>query len=153
MRTCVRHAAEGAFLKCYRCGERKAAKDFAWRRKHKGQRDSFCRPCRSAYGKEHYAANRQRYIDQAEVVKARLRLERTTYLIELFASHPCVDCGERDPIVLEFDHVREKRFDIGRRLTSQTWQSILEELDRLRSSARIVTAAAQLGEGAPCACA
>ena len=59
------------FRKCYRCGELKGVDEFSWRRKARGQRDSFCRPCRSAYGKEHYAANRQRYIDQAGVVKQR----------------------------------------------------------------------------------
>src|SRR5215208_4047447 len=67
-----------------------------------------CRPCRSAYGKEHYLANRQRYIDQAAVVKRRLRHERTLALIEYFRTHPCVQCGEPDPVVLEFDHVRDK---------------------------------------------
>lgn len=116
--------------RCYRCGEVKSVESFAWRRKAKGQRDTFCRPCRSAYGKEHYAANRQRYIDQARIQKQQLRLERTTYLLEYFDAHPCVDCGQRDPIVLEFDHLREKSFSIGAVLTCRSWRRILEEMEK-----------------------
>src|SRR4051794_3929023 len=62
--------------KCCRCGELKPAEDFAWRRKDKDQRDSHCRPCRSAYGKEHYLKHRSRYIDQAAKLKRRVRRER-----------------------------------------------------------------------------
>ena len=116
------------FRRCDRCGEMKPADDFAWRRKARGQRDSFCRPCRSAYGREHYVANRQRYIDQAAEVKRRLRLARTTFPIEYFATHPCVDCSEPDPVVLEFDHLRDKSFDIGQKLLQRNWQSILDEI-------------------------
>ena len=103
MGTCVRMRDGSARQKCYRCGTVKRAAEFAWRRRARNQRDSFCRPCRSAYKHEHYTANRQRYVDQAGVRKRRLFLERTTYLIDLFATHPCVDCGESDPVVLEFE--------------------------------------------------
>lgn len=116
--------------RCYRCGEVKPADDFAWRRKARNQRDSFCRSCRSAYGKEHYAANRQRYIDQAHAKKRELRLERTLLLLAYFEEHPCVDCGERDPVVLEFDHLRDKLFAIGPKLTSRSWPSILIEIEK-----------------------
>lgn len=116
--------------KCYRCGAIKAAEEFSWRRKTNGQRDSFCRPCRSAYGKEHYAANRQRYINQAQVIKQRLRLERTQYLIDFFEQHSCTDCGESDPVVLEFDHLRDKRFSIGSKLCTATWNDILAEIQK-----------------------
>ena len=116
--------------RCYRCHEVKPIEDFAWRRKQKGQRDSFCRPCRSAYGKEHYAANRQRYIDQARASKDAIRLERTRFLLDFFKSHPCVDCGERDAVVLEFDHVGDKSFSIGAKLVQFAWQTILDEIEK-----------------------
>jgi hypothetical protein len=119
---------ESSHRKCGRCGELKPLNEFAWRRKRKIQRDSFCRPCRSAYGREHYLANRQRYIDQAAVVKRKRLRERTLYLLEYFKTHPCVDCGEDDPVVLEFDHLGEKLFDIGREIHNRGWQSILDEI-------------------------
>jgi hypothetical protein len=95
-----------------------------------GQRDSFCRPCRSAYHREHYEANRQRYIDQARISKQKLQLERTTYLIRFFDTHPCINCGEQDPVVLEFDHLRDKSFAIGQAVTRKSWQSILDEIEK-----------------------
>jgi hypothetical protein len=116
--------------KCYRCGELKPVDEFSWRRRRNGQRDSFCRPCRSEYHREHYRANRQRYIDQARAHKQQLALERTRYLIEYFKSHPCVDCGEDDPVVLEFDHLGEKSFDIGQALPYRNWESLLAEMEK-----------------------
>jgi hypothetical protein len=106
----------------------KPAEEFAWRRKKKNQRDSFCRPCRSVYKREHYQANKQRYIDQAEASKHSLRLSRTKYLIEYFEANPCADCGETDPLVLEFDHIGDKRFTIGSAFTNRNWQEILDEI-------------------------
>jgi hypothetical protein len=116
--------------KCGRCGELKPIEQFAWRRKRKLQRDNMCGPCRSAYGREHYLANRQRYID-AEARRKRARAEaRTKYLIEYFENHPCVDCGEADPVVLEFDHLRDKRFEVTNQFASRNWQEILDEIDK-----------------------
>jgi hypothetical protein len=115
---------------CYRCGELKPVEEFAWRRRAEGERDTFCRPCRSAYGKEHYAANRTVYIEQARIQKERLQLERTRYLLDYFQRHPCLDCGEDDPVLLEFDHLRDKLFSIGQELTRRSWPSILAEIEK-----------------------
>ena len=122
--------AGGGGYVCCRCKLLKPASEFSWRRRAKGQRDTYCRPCRSEYGKEHYAANRERYIEQARVQKVQLRLERTTYLIEYFKTHPCVDCGEADPVVLDFDHLRDKLFDIGAGLIQKKWQTVLAEIEK-----------------------
>ncbi len=115
-------------LVCSRCHVAKPATDFAWRRKHIGQRDSYCRPCRAGYKQEHYAANRAKYIANAQKRKHELGLSRTAYLLEYFARHPCADCGESDPLVLEFDHLTDKSFNIGAGLRYRNWQSILNEI-------------------------
>jgi hypothetical protein len=92
--------------------------------------DTYCRPCRSAYGKEHYAANRQRYITM-EGKRKRARAEkRMRFLLEFFRTHPCVDCGVDDPLVLEFDHLGGKSFNIGSSLPDRNWQSLLDEIGK-----------------------
>jgi hypothetical protein len=116
--------------RCGRCGELKPVEEFAWRRKAKGQRHNYCRPCHSAYHREHYLANKPRYVAQAHARKEKLYLERTRYLLEFFASHPCRDCGEEDPVVLEFDHLGDKEFNIGSALPYRNWQSILDEIEK-----------------------
>lgn len=116
--------------KCGRCGSEKPVEDFAWRRKAKEQRDNYCRPCRAEYKQEHYAANRQRYIDSAHSRRQKMVLERFTYLVAYLREHPCTDCGETDPIVLEFDHLRDKEFGIAKGLRDHGWQSVLDEMTK-----------------------
>jgi hypothetical protein len=134
-------------LKCGRCGDFKPVEDFSWRRRARGQRDSFCRPCRAAYGKEHYAANRQRYIAQARKQKQRLMLERTSWLIEYFRINPCGDCGETDPIVLEFDHLHDKSFAIGPSSRNEAGRASSTKSRSARWCARIAIVAARHGGG------
>ena len=113
---------------CSRCKLEKSVEEFNWRRKARGERDTHCRPCRAAYKREHYARHRQRYIDQAAVRKRALADERTACLLDFFATHPCVDCGEDDPVVLEFDHLGDRLFTIGPALSQRRWQLILDEI-------------------------
>jgi hypothetical protein len=122
----------GGRHKCYRCGELKPADQFSWRRKERNELDTFCRPCRAAYKREHYRANRERYIDQAARSKRRLTRERTMCLLDYFANHPCVDCGETDPVVLEFDHLDPelKEFNIGQALSRKSWENIVAEIEK-----------------------
>ncbi len=58
----------------------------------------------------------------------RNKLLREAYLRE----HPCVDCGETDPVVLEFDHCRgQKRGEISTMLWRRCkWSFIEEEISR-----------------------
>jgi hypothetical protein len=37
-----------------------------------------------------------------------------SHILEVLRRNPCVDCGQRDPVVLEFDHVGAKRAPVTR---------------------------------------
>lgn len=52
------------------------------------------------YKQRHYAANKQRYIDQARARRTALKLE-----IWEIKRTPCVDCGvQYEPWIMQFDH-------------------------------------------------
>jgi hypothetical protein len=73
--------------------------------KNKGRADglqNFCKECGRKKSKKHYENNKQTYLDN----NADRKLQHAQFVYDYLKEHPCVDCGEKDPIVLEFDHVR-----------------------------------------------
>ncbi len=90
---------------CTACGENKEPEAFPFKNAAAGLRHRKCKACMAAYGRGHYARNRQVYITR-NVENMRLRRRVLKQKVwEYLVAHGCVDCGETDPVVLEFDHV------------------------------------------------
>jgi hypothetical protein len=51
------------------------------------------------------------------------------WLFEYLSRHPCVDCGQKNPIVLEFDHVVEDEHN--RCVTSMAQASVKRLLEEI----------------------
>jgi len=50
---------------------------------------------------------------------------------EYLSTHHCVDCGESNPIVLEFDHVKgKKREKVSRLANTHGWDIVKKEIDK-----------------------
>ena len=86
---------------CSLCGKDKTEDEFLWRKKDI-IRQKHCVECNRDAIRKHYTNNKAYYIDRN---KERERIAKT-YALEYLNEHPCVDCGESDPVVLDFDHVR-----------------------------------------------
>lgn len=98
---------------CTTCNIKKELTEFNFVHKKDNRRRSVCRDCQKKVNKAHYVSNRQSYIEKNNNSK-KLRIARNReYIWNYFKEHPCVDCGIADPIVLEFDHIENKRADIS----------------------------------------
>lgn len=116
---------------CYRCLLEKDDNLFAAKNKKTGRLQSICRDCNREYQREHYKANKSVYLAKAHKYDAARRNQRRKQLLDYLSHHPCVDCGESDHVVLQFDHVRgEKRFPISKAILDVSWATLLEEIEK-----------------------
>jgi hypothetical protein len=99
---------------CGTCGYRKQIVEFNFKNTCKGTRQSYCRDCGKEYTGSHYQRNRDYYIEKARKNSAKARKSSRERVVEYLKTHPCVDCGETEIVVLQFDHVKgEKRQEIS----------------------------------------
>jgi hypothetical protein len=117
---------------CTGCGEPKDAEnDFSW--SIRGiKRHSKCKVCHSKEHSEYYARNKDKVMEYKWDRQVRKREEARAYVTEYLRTHPCVDCGESDPLVLTFDHVRgKKRMNIAEVVNrGYLLEAIKEEIEK-----------------------
>ena len=119
------------FKRCSSCRELKPLEEFHLDRGRRDGRQNFCKPCNIAVNKrwyrEHPEARPERMDEYNRVRRRGRHREVWAYLCE----HPCVDCGEDDPVVLEFDHLRDKVDNISKMASlKRPWSVILEEIEK-----------------------
>lgn len=139
MRTCVLmehewlwwlgHISAGTKV-CGRCGLMKPATEFVFKDKDQRVRHSWCRECFAEYKRAWYERNRDGHIAHVTRNREASTAANRRRAYQYLAEHPCVDCGETDPVVLEFDHVRGiKRHDVSTMIAGGfTWATIEEEI-------------------------
>lgn len=98
---------------CPACKKEKTTSSFARNtRRHDGLQN-YCKVCKRKMDSKYYQDN----IDERrEKIAARNQNTRRVlheYVWEYLSSHPCTDCPEKDPIVLDFDHRRDKVMSIS----------------------------------------
>lgn len=112
---------------CKTCGLEKDDSEFAVKRKNdKVFLQSQCKACNRVYQKDHYKKNKSSYIDKSKAY----RYENYDRLLEFLANKACTDCGNSDRRVLEFDHLSDKKGDIGTLVRQWSWASLLVEITK-----------------------
>lgn len=115
---------------CTRCGETKALDQFPpVRRSEPETLQPWCRGCFSEANKRNYWRNPERERARVLLLKTRKREENRRRAIEFLLAHPCVDCGEKDIVALQFDHLRDKKFNVSTMIANgSSWKRIEAEI-------------------------
>ncbi len=110
--------------------ERDIETDFSWKNKAKGTRQRWCKLCQAEANSHHYQNNKDVYLDRAKSRNTRFNNENKQKIYTYLLEHPCVDCGQADVRVLEFDHVRGNKSASITRLLGRavSWETIETEI-------------------------
>jgi hypothetical protein len=119
-------------LRCRKCGIQKPWTEFPRRGRDSGRLQTWCKECFSAYKSERHRKNHQREMQRIRRNQAVYVGANRARLARYLEAHPCVDCGETDPVVLEFDHVRgQKLLDVSRMVANGfAWEKIEAEISK-----------------------
>lgn len=106
-------------------------KDMAEFRKDRTQKDGYqprCKLCVRARSAELYSSTYKASIRERD---AAIRAANVAKILEYKQAHPCVKCGEAEPICLDFHHVDGSTKDFALSSGKQrSWAKILKEIEK-----------------------
>ena len=97
---------------CFTCKQYKDVSLFSKNKSKKDGLQSSCKECKHNYDKNYYNNNEKDRINRRIHAKISVKKSRD-FVLKYLSTHPCVDCGETDPVVLEFDHKVNKSNSIS----------------------------------------
>lgn len=112
---------------CNGCGLPKEITAFSRLSKSKDGLQPRCKRCNADY----FTVNRERLIVSIRERSRRVLEEKQEIVWQHLMKHNCIDCGESDPIVLEFDHTRDKKKGVSELLRdSRDAKYLIQEIEK-----------------------
>jgi len=114
---------------CNKCRIDRNLDYFSFRNKQKQLRTKICKVCHSEYRKQHYLQNKEKYVAKARKWNKIQGQTLKKFLFETLSESKCIDCGETDIVVLEFDHIGKKRLGLAEMYKNRySLQKVKEEI-------------------------
>ena len=73
----------------------------------------YCKDCSKNNYRKNYLKDKKLHYKRTAAAREKRKLRNHRFILNYFLTHPCVDCEETDPIVLEFDHLDNKKHCIS----------------------------------------
>lgn len=98
--------------KCQICHKLKDVTEFGANKSKLDGKQPYCKLCSKNKDKKHYINSPTRKQNIRKNSKYR-NTRAKEYILEYLLQHPCIDCNESDPCVLQFDHLENKKYDMS----------------------------------------
>lgn len=102
---------------CSKCFLSKPVEEFPWKYKALGIRHAVCKSCTAQRSSRWYKDNKAAHIHNVSLNSRSYRNQARKYVAGYLSTHGCIDCGESDPVVLEFDHRGKKEGNVAQMVT------------------------------------
>ncbi len=87
--------------------------DFRKSKKYIDSLDVYCKECRRIADKKSYNSNLTQNRKAGLESKNKARGRNRQFIRDYLVGKACIDCGENDPVVLEFDHFENKKENLS----------------------------------------
>jgi hypothetical protein len=89
---------------CTKCGLEKSIEEFPFKSTSRGIRHSVCKDCTNIRSSVRYYNDPQQHIQRVNQSRGDYLQNNAQYVFDYLSEHPCIECGETSPTLLEFDH-------------------------------------------------
>jgi len=73
-----------------------------------------CKICSRSHSRLYYSNSSTKNKENIIKRNKERKIEIRNFVLSYLKTHPCVDCGETDPVVLEFDHLYNKSENVNK---------------------------------------
>lgn len=122
----------GNLRECHSCKESKADIEFNFKSVKRNILNTECKKCTRKRYKSFYQRNRHQEIIRAAIkAKKHLKVSKA-FIVDYLKDHPCIDCLESNPVVLEFDHIGGSKFNNISYMVTGGWslKRLEEEIEK-----------------------
>ena len=118
--------------KCSTCQKLKSIDKFNKNSSKKDGLSTQCKECKKLYQDSWYKNNKKEHIERTKESRLQSRNRAREFVNNFLINKSCVDCGETNPIVLQFDHVKGKKVDAVSKLVTAGYgvEFIKEEINK-----------------------
>ena len=114
---------------CTICKKKKPLSEFNKNKSRKDGLNNLCKICSQQRSKLYYQENRKSHLKVIKNNKAKRVKGNIELLLEYLKQHSCIDCGNDDIRVLEFDHLSDKFKNVCKLVQDgYSWKTVQKEI-------------------------